>query len=597
MLFPSTILLTSLLVAEIPDTIQTARIVADRGVIVSRTDTLSINQTQSVTDLLLQTPGIFVGDCGDYSGLKTISLRGMGSPHTAIYVDGFRVVNVQSGQGDVGALGLENFSSILIDYARNSLSFTTTKPSFTNGHKLGGDIRFFAGSFGRYLPSARLDWKVSNTVSLSANAAGVISKGDFPYGDGLVRENNDINQIRGGLDIFGTIPGGDWHAKAWYHGADRGAPGSISWPSSDRQKDRNAFVQGMMQKTISMLYHLSAGAKVSYDDILYESSWGDSRYGQKEARINTTHRFNISSNLILSFTADACWDVLESTIYSQKRFATMETLSAAFRRRWFRADLSVQYDGVFDSGNKKWSRFSPSLDFRISLPESFEIVSFARRAYRIPTFNELYYTGYGNPDLEAEDAWLTDIGIDWRKRWGHWSIKTKIDGYFNFLHNKITSAPSDTDPNIWLPYNIGRVRSAGIDALAVLDFSNNGWANTLSAQYSLQDAVDKTPDNYIPDQQIAYIARHSLSVNASSSFRGWSAKAAWNLRMGRRDSVGEMPDWNTLDLSFMKSFNLGKAGTPILVLSLKNITDNRYELVGGYPMPGFSMMGGIEYKL
>ena len=33
-----------------------------------------------------------------------------------------------------------------------------------------------------------------------------------------------------------------------------------------------------------------------------------------------------------------------------------------------------------------------------------------------------------------------------------------------------------------------------------------------------------------------------------------------------------------------------------LKLSVRNITDCRYETVSGYPMPGRSVMGGIEYR-
>lgn len=591
----TTILLAGLLISEVPDTLQAVTVVADRGVVVSRTDTLSVNSSRTVSEFLLQSPGAYVADYGGYAALKTVSIRGMGSPHTAIYIDGVRVGDVQSGQRNIGAYGLDSFSSAVIDYAQNSLSFTTSRPSFIENRRVGGYARFSAGSFGTYLPAARIDWKVSEKLTLSANASAVFSKGNYSYGDGLFRENNDIKELRGSVDMFGILRGGKWHAKVWGHSSERGAPGSVSWPSTDRQKDKNFFAQGLLNKQFNSLYHLTASTKISYDDIYYSSSWGDSQYGQTEAQLNSSHKFNIFSWLTLSATADIYYDGLKSTNCNQQRIGTTEAFSASFRSRKLSAVVAIQYDGVFDMGQRNWNKFSPSLDLKYFAFKGFEVVAFARRAYRVPTFDELYYVGYGNPELNPEDAILTDIGINWKKRFGAWNIKTMVDGYYNYLHNKINSAPSEEDPNIWHPYNIGRVRSAGVDALVGFDFSSGGWLVSLSAKYGYQDAVDKTPGSSTFNQQIDYVAKHNLAVNAAASIKGWSVESDWNLRSGRRDINGEMPDWNTLDIFLKKSFNLGKAGIPALKFSFKNITDNRYELSSGYPMPGFNFTGGLEY--
>lgn len=582
--------------AEAPNKLQAVTVVADRGVVVSSTDSIKVKQSLSITELLLESPSAYVGDYGGYSALKSVSLRGMGSPHTAIYIDGVRVGNVQSGQCDIGSIGLWNFSSAVIDYAQNSLSFNTERPTFTSGRKVSGRFGVSGGSFGTLLPVARMDWKLSEKVALSVNADAVFSKGDFSYGNGLVRQNNDIRQLRGGLDLFGTLSGGDWHAKAWMNSSERGTPGSTSWPSTDRQQDRNIFAQGLLRTQVTTLYSIVASAKAAYDNIHYTSSFGDSRYGQTELQLNSSHKFSVNRYLVLSFAADVVLDKLESTGYSQSRWGTVETFSAAIRAGRFKADVALQYEGAFDSEASGRNFLSPSIDLGFNVVEGLNINAFARRACRIPTFNELYYVGYGNPDLEPEDAWLTDIGAVWKRREGCWSIKASIDGYWNMLSNKITSAPSAADPNIWLPYNIGRVRSAGADASAGFDFTQDRWQACFSAKYSFQDAVDKTPGSSTENQQIAYIARHSLSLNASATFKGWGADAAWNLRAGRRDSYGEMPDWNTLDLYLKKAFKLGKGGIPAIKIALKNITSSRFELVSGYPMPGFSITGGVEYN-
>ena len=245
---------------SVSDTLHAVTITADKGVTVSRADTLKPGNSFSVSDVLLRSSSFHIGDNGGFAGLKTVSLRGLGSAHTAIYVDGVRVGNVQSGQNDLGMIGTENLGNVVVDYAQNSVSFNTARPVFTDS-PVAGAVRMDAGSFGTWLPSARLDFRLSDKLSLSANASGVFSKGNFTYGDGLVRENNDVTQVRAGLDLFGIMNGGDYHVKAYYSQVERGTPGSVTWPSDDRQKDKNAFIQGHMTKAFGSLYTLHASAK------------------------------------------------------------------------------------------------------------------------------------------------------------------------------------------------------------------------------------------------------------------------------------------------------------------------------------------------
>ena len=579
----------------VSDSLDAVVVTADRGVIVSRADTLSLNSSFAVSDVLLQSPGLHVGDNGGSAGLKTVSLRGMGSAHTAIYIDGVRVGNVQSGQNDLGMLGFENYSSAVVDYAQNSISFKTARPQFGSS-PVAGNVRFSAGSFGTFLPSARMDFRLSDRLALSANASGVFSKGEFPYGDGQIRTNNDISQMRAGLDLFGNMAWGDYHVKAYYNGAERGTPGSTSYPSDDRQKDMNAFVQGVLKKTFSQLYTLHVSAKGSYDDIFYSSSWGDSRYGQTELQLNTAHDFQIRDWWKLTFAADARFDGLKSDMYEASRITALSAIASSFRTDRFMANVALEYEGAYDRDGLSRNAFSPSADLRFTAFDGFDIVAFGRRAYRIPTFNELYYVGYGNPDLRPENAWLTDIGVDFRRSvTTDLTLRAKADAFLNLLTDKIISAPTEYDPAIWAPYNIGKVRSAGLDAIFGISYVAGDLKVSFDARYSYQSAVDVTPDSYSFRQQIPYVARHTVVLNAMAAWRGWTVAPVWQMRAGRTDGYGELPDWNTLDLNMSKAFSLPRTGPVALKLTVKNIFDCRYETVSGYPMPGRSVMGGIEY--
>ena len=590
-------LLSAGLPEHVTDSLQPVTVTADKGVVVSRTDTLAVINSFSISEILHQSPGIILGDYGGFAGLKTVSLRGFGSPHTSIYIDGVKVGNVQSGQNDLGMIGVENYDAAIIDYAQNSLSFRTLRPSFDR-LPVRASVKFAGGSFGTWLPSARFDFRLSENLALSANAAGIISKGDFKYGDDAVRQNNDIRQVRAGLDLFGLMDSGDYHIKGYFNSSDRGTPGSVSWPSDDRQKDMNVFVQGLLRKKFSQLYSLQVSAKGAYDDIFYSSSWGDSRYGQTEFQLNSSHLFRINRWWNVSFAADMQWDGLKSTNYQASRFTASGSLTSSFRLKCLSANIALEYNGAFDSGARSRNAFSPSVDMRLTLAEGLDMVAFARRAYRVPTFNELYYVGYGNPDLNPEDAWLTDVGFDFNRQLSQtWLLKAKLDGFYNSLTDKITSAPTVDDPNIWLPYNIGKVRSAGFDAVAGTSYASAAWKFSFDAKYSFQSAVDMTPDSYTFGRQIPYVARHSVVLDATVAWNGLEFNPRWSMKAGRTDSAGALADWKTLDLNLDRPFKIRNVGVITVRLAARNLFDSRYELVSGYPMPGRSFMAGLEFTL
>ena len=584
-----------MLLSAQPDTLQAVTIVADRGVVVSRTDTLFIRNHQDVSTALLQLPGVYVGDYGGVAGLKSASLRGFGSAHTAIYLDGVRVSNIQSGQADLGMMDLQSIGSVVADYAQNSLSFHTARPVFQD-RKVSGTVRLQGGSFGTWLPYGRVNFRLGERWALSANAGAVLYKGDFPLESGNLRTNNDLRQLRGGLDLFGLLHGGDFHAKVYYNNVKRGTPGSIDWPSNDRQNDDNLLAQAVFRKSFTPVYTLHLSGKAALDKLYYQSEWGDSNYQQADFQLNTAHYFQIGEHWTASLAADASLDGMSGSVYNGRRFQTVAAAAIAYRSARVKARLAGEYNGVWDGSGASWNVLSPSADIRVVLVEGLDIQAFGRRGYRAPTFNELYYPGYGNPALKPEDGWLGDLGLDFHRTMGAWTLSARADGYYNWLTNKIISAPSADDPYVWLPYNVGKVQAWGADIQAGFIFASGNWKAALNARYGWQQALDKTPDSYTFDQQIPYVARHSLVVNAEAGWKGWTLALLWNQRMGRWDASGKMPDWETLDLTFNKDFQLGKGMELGAFVSGRNLLNYRYDIVSGYPMPGINVLAGIRFQ-
>lgn len=583
-----------------PDTISTAFVSAGRSLAISRSDTVALSRhmpNEDLSDALQLLPGLQINDYGGYAGLKSIAIRGMGTTHTSVMVDGVRIGNVQSGQVDLGMFGLEGVDALSIDYVNSKVNLLTARPSFGPGQRFKGKAGISSGSFGTWRPTVRLDWLSGRghdrtlsrqDIAVSVYGTGNISRGDFPYisltdGTPMVRENNDIRQLRAGADLFGYLADrhGEWHAKVHYSGSDRGCPGSTSWPSSDRQKDNDVFVQGNLKTTVSELYSMNLSGKVSYDVMDYISDYYSDYYKQSEVQLNSNHNFNLTDYLSVNADADLQWDGLVSDLYRAERTGLVGRVAAIFFTRNFKAEVAARYQCCFDNSGVSHNCVEPLAAFRWQTNSWLELNASARRAFRVPLFNDLYYAGIGNPDLKPEDAWMSGLGARAAlKPGGGWRIDASVDGFFNYLKNKIVSAPADSEGLVWTMYNLGEAEVYGGDAgISARYEDGGGLAVGVQASGSIQLGTS-----------IPYAPVAKAVVGAYASKHGWMLNANWNAHGRAADPYGlDISPWTTLDVSLRKTFGYAAAG-----LVARNIFNSRYEMVSGYPMPGASLLTSVE---
>ena len=61
-----------------------------------------------LSDVLKLMSGVTLKDYGGIGGMKTVSVRGLGSQHTGVTYDGISLTDCQTGQIDLGKFSLEN---------------------------------------------------------------------------------------------------------------------------------------------------------------------------------------------------------------------------------------------------------------------------------------------------------------------------------------------------------------------------------------------------------------------------------------------------------------------------------------------------------
>ena len=608
--------------------------------------------SHSVADALRFFSGVQLKDYGGVSGIKTINIRSMGSQHTGVYLDGIQLGNAQNGQIDLGRYDLGDIEEISIFNGNKSNIFQGARDFGSAGAiyirsrhpRWRGDERFHlraglrGGAFGLVQPDLSIDWRLSRSVSLTASAAFTSANGRYRFRyrrlnrDGSVaydttatRHNGDIRAIRANAALNGYTLRGSWMAKVYAYDSDRGIPGAIVnnvFRNGERQHDRSFMVQGRTEQLLSSRYNLMVAAKWSHDYLHYlrddpRELYINNVYRQQEAYVSTANLFKVNDRLSLNGSVDLQFNTMSSNMadfLNPRRFTVMGAVAAAltFDR------LSLQASGLLTSaadrtGNDRtngrstrWRTiFTPAVFANWSpladCPD-WHVTAFVKESWRLPTFNDLYYTEIGNKDLRPERTWQFDIGTNRSFRFNGplSALSLGLEAYHNRVDDKIIAYPAGQQFR-WTMLNLGRVAIFGVEANVNASARIKNVALTGLLTYTYQSARDITDhtDPFYGDQ-IPYIPHHSGSATLSAEWRGWQLNYAF-IYTGRRWSAQENTPsnleqpWYTSDASLFKSFAV-RAVRCRAGLELNNVFGQDYEVIRNYPMPGRSLMASLKIE-
>ena len=103
-------------------------------------------------------------------------------------------------------------------------------------------------------------------------------------------------------------------------------------------------------------------------------------------------------------------------------------------------------------------------------------------AFKAPSFNELYWPGFGNPDLVAESARSLDVGLSGNRDNFRWSVNL----FSTRVENLISTVLVDPETFTYSPVNIDEAEIEGLELTG--DVKAGGW--NLSGVLTLQDPRD-----------------------------------------------------------------------------------------------------------
>ena len=199
-----------------------------------------------ISDAIHRLPGVNLRDYGGLGGLKTVSVRGLGSQHTAVVYDGIVLSDCQSGEVDVARYSLDNVESLSMvigdnddifmpaRVAASAASFSISsfrQPDPTKPLDLTTQVKY--GSFGYINPYLRVGKAFSDKFSMNLIGDYTYAENDYPFrlknGQHTVterRNNSRMNSGHGELNaIWSPDSRSNLSAKLYYYDNDRQIPG------------------------------------------------------------------------------------------------------------------------------------------------------------------------------------------------------------------------------------------------------------------------------------------------------------------------------------------------------------------------------------
>ena len=192
----------------------------------------------------------------------------------------------------------------------------------------------------------------------------------------------------------------------------------------------------------------------------------------------------------------------------------------------------------------------------------------ASTSFNAPSFNQLYFPGFGNPALLPEKGRHREVSARWHD--GFHEIKVTLFG--SDIRSYITPGRNPTNVD------------AGIEGLSLA--ASTRWAGwELGASAERVDARNDNPPNAQYGKRLPRRARDVLRLDAERRFGPWTFGADL-LHAGAR--FEDLANTSRLDGYTVGDLRLERTLWPgwRLGMRVNNVADRRYETVLGYNPPG-----------
>lgn len=633
--------------------VNAVRRMRDAGVQQTVLDTALLHQNiaLSMSDILTRHSTLFIKSYGRATE-STVEFRGTSPSHTQVLWNGMKINSPM-----LGTVDFSTIPSYFVDNARllhGASSLTViggglggavdmhTLPLFNQGYA----VQYIQGigSYSTYDQFLRFTYG-GERWSTSTRALYSTSRNDFKYtnydkiGHPVERNKSGyFDDVHVMQDIYYNSPAaGRFGVMLWYAHSLRGLP-FLSVDYKDNTDFRNEHKQDAIRgvlcwdKTFEK-WNIGARAGYVWQDIVYD-------YTTTREAVNTdiTHSRSIShqaylqanadwmprSNWLLTANASVYYNHVRSEDkspfhigdnYNSGRAEYNMSLSAKYRPLKNLTFSAVLREECYQ---KDFVPVIPALFIEYQIPgistpsmgegrgRLFVIKASVTRNYRYPTMDDLYFKPGGNPNLQPEQGFTYDGGVECSVEHGVFSFKMNLSAFDSYITDWILWTPSFK--GFWQPSNLKKVHNYGTEMMATARLKlKNQWNLSLTGNYAYTPSINKSDKLDANDasygKQLVYVPRHSANLSGCVSWRTWSLTYQWTYYSERFTTTsnevsyitGRLKPYYMNDVTLEKTFQWRKVHA-----SLKGVVNNlfgtEYVTVLSRPMPGRNFEIFLEIK-
>ncbi|MCM2330068.1 MAG: TonB-dependent vitamin B12 receptor [Pseudomonas sagittaria] len=551
-------------------------------------------QATSVPELLRGVPGVSLANNGGPGKTTSLFLRGSESDHVLVLIDGIKVGSATSGSAAFQDLPVELIERIEIVRGPRS--------SLYGSEAIGGVIQIFtrkdAGAGLRPFLSAGTGSHASH--SGSAGLSGRAGSSWFNFGvsasdtDGINVKPRSASGYEDDRDGYRNLSASLRAGHRFANGLE--LDGNLLQAKSHNDYDQvntrrtagfGANADGV-QKVAGLRARfapldpwqvtLQAGRAEDKSDADQDGAFY-SRFDTRRDSLSWQNDVSLAAGHTLVLGVDHQHDEVNgSTAYAEDSrdndgyFA--QYLGGSGRHDW---QLALRRDDNQQFGDHE----TGSVAYGYALSDELRAYASYGSAFKAPTFNELYYPGYGNPALDAETSRSLELGLQGQPAWGHWQLaafRTRVDDLIAY------------DSRLEAPNNVDQARIRGVEASLGSQWLGWDWNANLTLQEPESRADGASDGNELPRR-----ARQILNLDIDRAFGRFSAGASLHAEGQRYDDLAnqrELSGFATLDLR--GEYRLDEQWR--LQARVTNLLDADYQTAAGFNQPGQAVYFTVRYQ-
>jgi len=553
-------------------------------------DDIEASGSATLPELLAAQPGVQFTSNGGTGKTTSLFLRGAESRHTVVLIDGMRMNSATSGDTAIQHIPLSQIERIEI--VRGPVS------SLYGSEAIGGVVQIFTKR-GEGPLGGNVEATVGsrNTSDIAAGIAGsidalnyAVTAGHFQT-DGVSSVSNTAssryNPDRDGYrqdNATGRIgvqfaPGHDLSANLFYSdGISRYDNGPSNYDTRMTHTLQGVGVDS--RNRLAERWTSTLRVSESMDDATnFASAASRSVFKTEQTQATWQNDFRTPVGDLLAGV-----ERLEQNIASTTAFTAMErtvdSLLLGYQGRLaaHRLQVSARRDDNSQFGAKTTGMAYYGYQFTSAWRASIG----AGTSFSAPTFNQLYYPGFGNPDLKPEHGRNKEAALTWDN--GH--ARASVTWFDNRLRGLIQSVLV-TPPFVYQASNVQNARLTGWTI--ALEANRYGWRPRLALD--LLDAKDETTGLQLPRRAREHltlgVAREAGALTVSSEVVASSHRyddAANTRRLPGYGIVNAGLDYRT------------SADTTLFARAV-NLFDKKYELAADYATTRAGLFVGVHQRI